>query len=568
MPGLLQAPPEPIRTRPLRIDQRTTPIRFALRVVFGARRYTVPAGALTVAHQIGEALVPVLMGIAIDRAVATGDLGQLLLWLVLLAVDFAMLSFSYRFGSRIGELGMLAVQHRLRMLVTERLLHPSGVSGPARRPGVALSMATSDVDRLSWAVSVSVYPLGQAAAIVFGGTVLLTLAWPLGVAVLVGAPPLLWATDRLGGPLRRRSGAEQAAAGAAAGQAADLMTGYRVIRGIGAEAEAAARYRRASRSALAGTLDARRAEGVFVGAMDLVAGVFLVGIAVAAGFTALGGALSIGGFITVVGLTQAMLGPLQNVATQAGTIWAAATASAERLLTLLRPGAAPHDGSTLEMAAEVERERDTRVLVFDLVRAGRLAPLTASVGPGEIVAVALDGRAAESLAAVLSGRRSPDGGAIRFGDEIVASASLGRHDGHPDVLVAPHEAHLFAGTVRDNVHPDGGRPEITAAAFTAAGCDDLVDSLPQGHDTPIGERGGTLSGGQRQRIALARALARRSPVLVLLDPTTAVDAVTEAAIADALRDVRGPARTVLITRSPALLAVADRVVTPTEGGTE
>jgi ABC-type multidrug transport system fused ATPase/permease subunit len=631
MPVLLQAPPEPIRTRPLRIDERTTPIRFALRVVFGARRYTVPAGALSIAHQIGEALVPVLMGIAIDRAVATGDLGQLLLWLGLLAADFAMLSFSYRFGSRIGELGMLAVQHRLRMLVTERLLHPSGVSGPARRPGVALSMATSDVDRLSWAVSVSVYPLGQAAAIVFGGAVLLTLAWPLGVAVLVGAPLLLWATDRLGGPLRRRSGAEQAAASAATGQAADLMTGYRVIRGIGAEAEAAARYRRASRSALAGTLDARRAEGVFSGTMDLVTGLFLVGIAVAAGLAALGGALGIGGFITVVGLTQAMMGPLQNVATQAGTVWAAATASAERLLALLRPDAAPPaaparasssapafgppapaapapvlsgpagptsdlstpaspasapasrsipggalpplppvtsyrseaaEAAPIAGSAGAGAEEEARVLFFEGVRAGALAPLTASVGPGEIVAVAVDGRAAESLAAVLSGRRSPEAGGIRFGDEVVASPSTGRHDGHPAVLVAPHEAHLFAGTVRDNVHLDGGHPESTAAAFTAAGCDDLVDALPHGHDTPVGERGGTLSGGQRQRIALARALARRAPVLVLHDPTTAVDAATEAAIAGALRATRGPARTILITRSPALLAIADRVVTP------
>jgi ABC-type multidrug transport system fused ATPase/permease subunit len=196
------------------------------------------------------------------------------------------------------------------------------------------------------------------------------------------------------------------------------------------------------------------------------------------------------------------------------------------------------------------------------VRAGALAPLDAIVGSGEIVAVAVDGRAAESLAAVLSGRRAPDAGVIRLGDDVVASRSTGRHDGHPSLVVAPHEAHLFAGTVRENVQLDGVHPHTAAAALTAAGCDDLVDALPHGHDTPVGERGGTLSGGQRQRIALARALARRSPVLVLHDPTTAVDAATEAAIAGALRGIRGSGRTVLITRSPALLAVADRVVTP------
>jgi putative ABC transport system ATP-binding protein len=154
----------------------------------GAPRYSVPAAALSVTHQIGEALVPVLMGVAIERAVSTGDLHQLLLWLGLLAADFALLSFSWRFGSRLGELGMLAVQHRLRTLVTEHvLLRASGARRASDQPGVALSLATSDVNRLSAAVEIGIYPVGQFAAVLFGGTVLLVISWPLGIAVLVGA---------------------------------------------------------------------------------------------------------------------------------------------------------------------------------------------------------------------------------------------------------------------------------------------------------------------------------------------------------------------------------------------
>jgi putative ABC transport system ATP-binding protein len=125
------------------------------------------------------------------------------------------------------------------------------------------------------------------------------------------------------------------------------------------------------------------------------------------------------------------------------------------------------------------------------------------------------------------------------------------------VLVAEHDAVLFEGTVATNV---GQAPEAAVAeALEAAGAGDI----PPG--TPVSERGGSLSGGQRQRVALARALAAARPVLVLHDPTTAVDAVTETRIADGISRLRRDRTTVLVTTSPALLAVADRVLLLHEG---
>ena len=530
---LVQAPAEPIRVRPIRINDSTTPAALTLRVITGARRYTIPAGLLSICHQVGEALVPVLMGLAIERAVTTGDLGQLLLWLSLLAADFAMLSFSWRFGSRIGELGMLAVQHRLRSTVTEHLLKPAAAGGrrtpgevrASDQPGVALSLATSDVNRLSHAVGIGMYPVGQFAAVIFGGIILLVIAWPLGLTVLLGAPLLLWFTDRAGGPLRTRSGHEQATAAAAAGQAADLMAGYRVIRGIGAEQEASVRYRRSSRTALASTLGARRAEGIFAGSMDLVTGLFITGVAVAAGLLALSGELGLGELITVIGLTQFLIAPLQGFARIAGTLWASGTASAERLLTLLRQD----DGTGIP--------------------AGSIVPAPSPAGPGAPAGIINEVAAGEIIAVAADGRDSHD-----------FLAALRRE--HPAALVVPHAAHLFAGTVRDNVALPGIPAPRVHAALVAAGCDELITTLPDGYDTSVGENGSALSGGQRQRIALARALAQDAAVLVLHDPTTAVDAVTEAGIAERLRALRGDRRTVIVTRSPALLAIADRVVFP------
>jgi ABC-type multidrug transport system fused ATPase/permease subunit len=519
---LLQAPDEPIATRALAITAATTPRALVLRVMGAAPRYSVPAAILSITHQLGEALVPVLMGVAIERAVKTGDAAQLLLWLAVLAVDFVVLSFSYRIGSRVAELGMQAVQHRIRTTVAAHVLRREPRPGrPSDQPGVALSVATSDAARLSEAVEIGVYPVGQLAAVLFGAAVLLTISWPLGLAILLGAPVLLWLTERAGRRLHDRSADEQEAAAGAAGRAADLMSGYRVIRGLGAEAEAARRYRDASRAAVRDTLRARRAEGVFGGAMSIVTGVYLTAIAAAAALLAVTGGLGVGEFIAVVGLAQFLVDPLRILALDTGAWWASSRASAARVLDVLRD---------TEPLRAVESDPAPSVALDEL----------AALAPGELVVVDADGRDA-------------------------ASAIARVRELHPDALIAPHAAHLFTGTVRENIEIESGDAARLASALDAAGCRELHTALPDGLDSRVGESGTALSGGQRQRIALARALAHDAAVLVLHDPTTAVDAVTEAHIAERLRDARRHARTVVVTRAPAFVAVADRVVRVADG---
>jgi ABC-type multidrug transport system fused ATPase/permease subunit len=315
------------------------------------------------------------------------------------------------------------------------------------------------------------------------------------------------------------------------------MSGYRVLKGVHAEAEAGRRYRRASGVALESTLRARRAEGLFIGTMDLTTGLFVTAITVAAGILAVRGAIGIVELVTVVGLTQFLLEPLQSLARNAGTLWASANASAGRLLELLReePGSAQGREDAAAAPADAERRVPERTVVDRGVAESLVAELAQDVPGGELVAVSADARTARALLDTIRGARL-------------------------DALVVPHEAHLFAGTVRENVALPGADAGRVAAALDAAGCGELAEILPNGWDTAVGEGGASLSGGQRQRVSLARALAADAPLLVLHDPTTAVDAVTEAAIADGLRRVRAGRRTVIVTRSPALLQVADRVV--------
>ncbi|HEU5128129.1 MAG TPA: ABC transporter ATP-binding protein [Glycomyces sp.] len=560
LPRWLQAPAEPIAIRPLRVDADTTPRRLALRTVFGAPRYTAPAALLSVGHQIGEVLVPVIMGFAIDQAVATGDPVRLAWCLVLLALDFAMLSFCYRFGSRLGLLGMEAVQHHLRTIVADRLLAPAGVAGRAGLPGVSLSIAASDVSVLARAVMIGVYPVGEFAAVILCAVVLMSISWQLGLIVLLGVPLLLVLMDRAGGPLRRRSRKQAALAAEASGKAADLLAGYRVLSGLGAQGPAADRYRASSRDALDGSLHAAGAQGLYVGSMSLVSGLFVAGIALVAGLRAWSGDLTVGQLITVVGLAQIILGPLSAFAANFGTVWATALASAERVLGILT---LPPRTAT---AGEAEPEPGGGRLRLEAVRTGRLGPFDLDLAPGECVGVRAAPAAASALADLLSGRAAPESGGATW-----QGRPLGDYDLEAlraSVLVVPHHAALFDGTVRENVDLGRAAPEATAAALAAADCAEILDAAPEGIDTQVGDDGLRLSGGQRQRIALARALAQRPPLLVLHEPTTAVDSVTEARIAERLRGARGPRATLLITDAPALLAVCDRVVEAGEGSDE
>lgn len=539
------APPAtPYQIREIAVDDRTSARRLTVRSILAPRRFVIGGAVLSTLHQIGEALVPVLAGLAIDNAIRAGDGGQLVLWLVLLAVDFAMLSYAYRFGSRLAQSAMEAVRQQLRVRVAGRLLDPRG--GADRLPGVALSITNSDVDRLTLAVVLGVYPPGQIAAIVVGGAILLSISWPLGLFVLIGVPLLVLGLDRAGGPLRRRSDGEQELAATAAGQAADLMSGYRVVKGMRGERAAEARYRDVSQRALGAAEQARGAYGGYLGMSGAATGLFLAIVGTAAGLLTVNGSMSIAELVMVAGLTQFLMSPVSALATYVGMFWSRGLASAGRILTVLQESPR-HDG-----ALRGSDGREPRTLE---VTPADGAPLR--VEPGEFVVVGGGSSAGSQLFALLAARTASDG-QVRYDGRDFAELDPQWRRAH--VLAAAHEARLFPGSVLSNVDLGRVTPERAYAALTAAGCDELIDGLPEGVDTEVGEEGSALSGGQRQRVSLARALAADPPVLVLHDPTTAVDSVTEAEIALRLKDFRSDKTTVVITDSPAMRAVADRVV--------
>jgi putative ABC transport system ATP-binding protein len=509
------------------------------------------------AHQAAEALVPVVVGVVIDEAIATGDSGALAWSLAALAGLFAVLSMAFRLGFRKAVRAEERAAHELRVELAGRVLHPAGGADSDRLPGELLSIATSDAQRVGTVNLAVAMGTGVLAALAIAAIVLLRISLPLGLLVVLGLPPVLLVVQLAGRPLSRRAAAEQGQAAAAAGLATDLVRGLRVLKGIGAEAAAIDRYRTASRESLGATLRAARAEAAYDAATIVLTGAFLVLVALVAARLAVSGDITIGELIAAIGLTQFLIGPLGRVSYVGGEL-ARARASAERVAAVLASPPAV-SGGTRAPASPARGELRLRGVTHDALHG-----MTAELPAGAFVGVvAADPESAHALLQCLARDADPACGAIEL--DGVALTELDPAQLHRAVLVAPHDADLFEQTLAENVAAAAGERGNLDGALAAAVADEVAAALPDGLQTRLAERGGSLSGGQRQRVALARALAADPIVLVLHDPTTAVDAATEAKIATGLRELRRGRSTLVLTSSPALLAASDRVIVIEDG---
>ncbi|GIF00191.1 ABC transporter transmembrane domain-containing protein [Paractinoplanes rishiriensis] len=480
-----------------------------LRRAIARNRWRLLAGCLLVAlHQACEALVPVVIGETVDLAVATGSFLRLVTWVGLLGLLFLLLTVAYRTGARLLMRALADESHALRLEVAAKVLDPRAEN----RTGDVLTISTTDADHASYLLDYIPRIIGALVATTVSGLGLCLISVPLGLVVLVGTPVVLIGLQRAAPRIARRVATRQEVAGRASSTATDLVTGLRPLRGIGAQEAADARYREVSREALRATLLAARTQGLFQAASITVSTLLACGIAILAGWFALTGRISAGELITVIGLAAFLGEPFGALSAAPGWI-ATARASADRIADVLRASPA------------VETAGDPPVLPAS----------------GEILGVVAE---------------TDPVGLVQLYD-----------DGSPDVLVAPHDPELFSGTIRENVvlSASDGLDDV----LRASAADDVVAAHPDGLDHTISERGAALSGGQRQRLALARALLARPRLLVLHDPTTAVDAVTEHAIARGIRDLRhrpgSTFGTLIVTTSPALLAVTDRVVVLRDG---
>ncbi len=293
--------------------------------------------------------------------------------------------------------------------------------------------------------------------------------------------------------------------------------------------------------------------------LELLATVSVALVAVAVGLRLLGGNMSFHAALFVLVLAPEAYLPLRAL----GANFHASSdglRAAEQVFELLE---APAVGSP--HGAVHAQDSSIRISELEVTYAGRRVPALHGadlvVEPGETVAlVGPSGCGKSTLLNVVLGLCDPDAGRVLLGGVDLSDIDL--VDWRTRIGWVPQRPHLFARSVSDNVRL--GRPDATddavAAALDAAGLTRVVQSLPHGVDTLLGDGGAGLSLGERQRLALARAFVRDAPLLLLDEPTASLDADTEADVLDAVRRLTRGRTALVVAHRPALAALADRVV--------
>ena len=489
-----------------------------------------------------QAVMPAVLGLAIDRGVAAKNTEQLLVWTGVMLTIGLVQAVSGIIRHRFAVTNWLTAAYRVVQLVGRQSVH-LGATLPRRvSTGEVVAIGTSDLSHIGQVMDVSARFAGAVVSFLLVSVILLSTSLTLGLVVLVGVPLLMLAVGPLLSPLQRRSAHQRHLMGELANTASDIVGGLRVLRGIGGEQVFASRYRRESQTVRGAGVAVARLQSVLDALQVLLPGVFVVVVVWLGARSAVQGQITPGELVAFYGYAAFLMIPLRTATEYANKI-IRARVSARRVCTVLavEPGfpdpaePAPSPAPSAELAD---------------ARSGLV------VCPGLVTAVVSDTPDESAALADRLGMMAPEpDDDVTLGG--VPLPHLRRAEVRRRIVVSDTGAALFSGRLADRLDI-AGSGNLAAALETASG-DDILESLPEGLDAEVTERGRSFSGGQRQRLVLARALTLDPEILVLVEPTSAVDAHTEARIAARLRHHRLGRTTVVVTSSPLVLDRVDRV---------
>ncbi|MFE7095262.1 ABC transporter transmembrane domain-containing protein [Streptomyces erythrochromogenes] len=525
-------------------------------------------------HFGGVAGLPYAVGLGID-AVVDREANRLLLVGGLLVLIGVAISVGDAMLHRTAVTNWITAAARVQQLLARKTAELGSALTRRVAAGEVVAVSTGDVEKIGWFVEAVSRFLAAVFSIVLVCVGLLFYAPELGVVVSVGVPVVALASLPLLPRATRRADIQREKAGRATELASDTVAGLRVLRGIGGEELFLGRYREASQEVRKAAVRSARMWALISAIQVVLPGLLLITVVWYGASLALDGRIAVGELVAAFSAVATLLYPLRHFEeiAMAYSFSRPSAQRAARVLSLTRTDAAERPAQTAPVA-EPAAGGD----LYD-PRTGLLAPagrFTAVVcGDPDLagrLAERLGGHAMEEQDADRDGEReAEDGPSVLLGG--VALDDLELHAARRLVLVQDKDPVLLSGTLRELFDVPSSGAVDSGAALAAAQCADVLDALlqsaPEGVDDPmdarITERGRSLSGGQRQRLALARSLVTDPEVLVLDEPTSAVDSHTEARIADGIADLRAGRTTVVLASSPLLLDRAERVVLIDDG---
>ncbi len=501
------------------------------------------------------ALTPFVLGLAIDSGLDDGLTPQLW-WYTAALLGLGIGTALAASARHIAEVGCWMRGAFTSMNLVSRHVSRTGANTTKNlSTGEVVATVATDATHLGNLMESTPMTIGGLASYALVAGLMLRDSVPLGIAVLLGLPLVTAVVALLIPKLQERQQAHRDATGRLTGLASDTVAGLRVLRGIGGEDEFTARYARQSQKVREAGVGVANTQSVLTAVQVLLPGLFAAGIVWFGAILALRGELTVGQLVTFYGYTAFLAEPMRQM-TMFIQFFTRAIVAAKRYIAVL----------STEPAAGSLGEPDGSAAPLPVTATVHDGDLGLDIEPGVMTVLV----SANPDIAVASLKRMG-----RVTDEQSQAVLL---DGRPinelalatvrsTAVFSDSTPELFTGTLRREVDAhDSGDEARVRSALAVADAHDVLDSLGGNLDGEIAERGRSLSGGQRQRVALARAVVTAAPILLLAEPTSAVDAHTEQRIAANLARHRAGRTTVIATSSPLVLEYSDRVVFLDEGG--